>query len=165
MQTVWSSLKREHEWYEGYKPEQILRKTADGSSFPPQAAWPPHRSFWSSSHKPFEATNDHVTRIFAQVEVYSDRDQWEMEDPHWNFPPVNMYHVMQAAFTSIWFAHLLRSFWVMTFHYMERMCACEEVTRGLTRPLVTTCCISRLHCKPINLLFPIQINGCDPHQL
>lgn len=63
-------------WYEGYKPEQIPRKTADGSSFPAQAARPPHRSFWSSSHKPFEATNDHVTHTFAQVEVYSDRDQW-----------------------------------------------------------------------------------------
>ncbi len=33
-----------------------------------------------------------------------------------------------------------------------------------TRPLITTCCISRLHCKPDNLLFPIQINGCEPQR-
>lgn len=61
-----------------HKPVQIPQKTADGSSFPVQAAWSPRPSSSPSSHKPVEKKRSSYTH--TQVKQCSDggRGKWKI---------------------------------------------------------------------------------------
>lgn len=149
-----------------YKPVQILQKTADGWSFPGQAAWLPLRSFWSSSHKP---AKQQMIMLHTYIRCFAlsacGYIGIKMKGNRINSTSSTLLFSSKLIASLLLFpCDLLICFIAYDLSWHGKNVFMWRSNQRLTRPLITTCCTSRLHSKWDNLLFPIQINGCDPQQ-
>lgn len=144
-----------------YKPVQIQQKIADDSSFPEPAALLPRHSFWSSSHRPSKQ-QIFMLHIWSQfsllIEKYNVYTSFKLD-----------WCCRGNVFASCSVIASVPCYLLICFIAYDLWLHGKNVfmwgsNQKLTRPFITTCCLSRPHCRWNCVHFPMQKNPDDYQQ-